>query len=45
MKLYKSRDWLYKRYCVDKLDINDIAKEAGCSHQTIYVYLREFNLI
>jgi hypothetical protein len=44
-KLYKSKAWLYKRYVVEKKTIDEIAKEAGTSHQTIYRYLVENNLI
>ena len=34
-KLYQSRIWLYQRYVVEKKNIIEIAKEAGCSHMTI----------
>ena len=44
-KLYKSKAWLYKRYVVEKKTIEEIAKEAGTSHQTIYRYLVEADLI
>ena len=44
-KLYKSKAWLYKRYVVEKKTIEEIAKEAGTSHQTIYRYLTEAGLI
>jgi hypothetical protein len=44
-KLYKSKAWLYKRYIVDKKTIEEIAKEANTSHQTIYRYLVENDLI
>lgn len=44
-KLYKSKAWLYKRYIVDKKTIEEMAKEANTSHQTIYRYLVENNLI
>lgn len=45
MKLYESRDWLYRRYVVQKKNINEIAKEAGCSHMTIQRALEKFGLI
>jgi AcrR family transcriptional regulator len=45
MKLYKNRAWLFDRYHVKKLDVGDIAKEAGCTIQTVYVYLRKFDII
>lgn len=45
MKLYESREWLYKRYVLEKRGIMDIAKEAGCSHMTIQRALEKFGLI
>jgi transposase len=45
MKLYQSKNWLTKRYLVDKMDIKEIAKECGTSHQTIYRYLVQFGLV
>jgi DNA-binding MurR/RpiR family transcriptional regulator len=44
-KLYESRDWLYNRYVVQRKNIVEIAKEAGCSHMTIQRYLEKFGLI
>lgn len=44
-KLYKSKAWLYKRYVVEKKTIEEMAKEAGTSHQTIYRHLVEADLI
>jgi DNA-binding MurR/RpiR family transcriptional regulator len=44
-KLYESRDWLYNRYIIKKMNIVDIAKEAGCSHMTIQRALEKFGLI
>lgn len=45
VKLYKSKTWLYDRYVVKKMNIRDIAKEAGASVQTIQNYLEKFGLI
>jgi hypothetical protein len=45
MKLYESKDWLYRRYVVQKKTIVEIAKEAGCSHMTIQRYLEKYGLI
>jgi DNA-binding phage protein len=45
MKLYESRDWLYRRYVVQKKGIVEIAKEAGCSHMTIQRALEKYGLI
>lgn len=44
-KLYQNKAWLTKRYLVDKKTINEIAKECSTSHQTIYRYLVQYNLI
>lgn len=45
MKLYESKDWLYRRYVVQKKSILEIAKEAGCSHMTIQRALEKYGLI
>lgn len=45
MKLYKNKAWLFDRYHVKKLDIKDIAQEANCTIQTIYVYLKKFGIM
>lgn len=44
-KLYESKAYLTKRYVVDKKSLEEIGKECGVSHQTIYRYLVKFNLI
>jgi hypothetical protein len=43
-KLYTSESWLRKRYVIDKKTPEDIAKECGCTVETIYVYLAKFKL-
>jgi hypothetical protein len=43
-KLYTSEAFMRKRYLVDKKSPEDIAKECGCSLETIYVYLAKFGL-
>jgi hypothetical protein len=45
MKLYESKDWLFSRYTVKKMTIQEIAKEAGCSHMTIQRALEKYGLI
>lgn len=45
MKVYESKAWLYERYIVQRKNIIEIAKEAGCSHMTIQRYLEKFGLI
>jgi AcrR family transcriptional regulator len=44
-KLYENKAYLTKRYSIDKKSLEEIAKECGVSHQTIYRYLVKFNLI
>lgn len=44
-KLYANRLWLYKRYCVDRKTVEEIAKETGTRKQTIYNYLKKFGLM
>jgi predicted DNA-binding protein YlxM (UPF0122 family) len=44
-KLYENKSYLTKRYLVDKKSLEEIAKECGVSHQTIYSYLVTYNLI
>ena len=44
-KLYNSQAWLYQRYVVEKKNIVEIAKEAGCSHMTIQRALEKMNLL
>jgi AcrR family transcriptional regulator len=44
-KLYENKAYLTKRYSVEKKSLEEIAKECGVSHQTIYRYLTKFGLI
>jgi hypothetical protein len=43
-KLYTNETWLRKRYTMDKRTPEEIAKECGCSVETVYVYLAKFGL-
>lgn len=45
MKLYKSKDWLYRRYVVQKKTVTEIAEECKVSAMTIQRYLDKFGLI
>jgi DNA-binding phage protein len=45
VKLYESKDWLYSRYVVQRKNIVEIAKEAGCSHMTIQRALEKHGLM
>ena len=44
MKLYQSKEWLYRRYVVQRKHINEIAKECGVSAMTIQRYIDQFGL-
>lgn len=44
-KLYLSKAWLRRRYLVERKSPEEIAKECGVSHMTIYRKLKEFELI
>jgi hypothetical protein len=43
-RMYTSEVFMRKRYLVDKKTPEDIAKECGCSLETVYVYLAKFGL-
>ena len=43
-KLYTSGVFMRKRYVVDKKTPEEIAKECGCTVETVYVYLAKFKL-
>lgn len=45
MKLYKSKDWLYRRYVVQRKTMEEIAKECNVTVMTIYRSLKENKLI
>lgn len=45
MKFYQSKDWLYRRYIVQKKTVTEIAKECDVSAMTIQRYLDQFGLI
>ena len=45
MKLYENKDWLYKRYVIERKNIKEMAEEAKCSHMTIQRALEKLNLI
>ena len=45
MKLYKSKDWLHRRYVVQKKTVTEIADECKVSAMTIQRYLEQFKLI
>lgn len=42
---YKSYEWMYRRYVIDKKTITQIADECEASVGTIQKYLEKFGLI
>ena len=44
MKMYTNENWLRKRFLLDKKSPEEIAKECGCTVETVYVYLAKFGL-
>lgn len=45
MKLYDNKQWLYKRYVIERMGIVNMAKEAGCSHMTIQRALEKHGIL
>jgi len=45
MKMYQSKEWLHRRYAVQKKTVTEIGKECGVSAMTIQRYLQEFGLL
>lgn len=45
MKLYQSKEWLHRRYVVQRKTVTEIAAECGTSLMTIQRYLDKFGLI
>jgi DNA-binding MurR/RpiR family transcriptional regulator len=45
MKFYQSKEWLYRRYVVQKKTVTEIAIECNTSAMTIQRYLTKFGLI
>ena len=43
-RLYRNKEWLEKKYCVEKLSVVEIAEECGSSKQPIYRWIYYFNL-
>jgi hypothetical protein len=43
--LWDNKDWVYKRYVVEKKTILQMAMEAKCTHMTIQRALERFDLI
>ena len=45
MKFYKNKDWLYRRYVVQKKSMDEIAKECSVTTMTIYRSLKDAGII
>lgn len=44
-KKYLSKDWLYLRYVIQKVSVDDIAKECEVHPLTVYRYLWRFRIL
>ena len=42
---WENRDWVYKRYVVEKKTVLQMAMEARCSHMTIQRALEKHGII
>lgn len=45
IKLYQSKDWLRRRYVIQRKTVTEIAVECQVSAMTIQRYLEKFGLI
>ena len=45
LKFYQNKEWLYRRYVVQKKTVTEIADECKVSAMTIQRYLEKFQLI
>jgi DeoR/GlpR family transcriptional regulator of sugar metabolism len=45
MKYYQNKEWLHRRYVVQKKTVTEIAEECNVSAMTIQRYLDQFGLI
>ena len=45
VKKYMSKDWLYLRYVIQKVSVEDIAKECETATLTIYRYLWKHKIV
>jgi DNA-binding phage protein len=45
VKMYKNKDWLHRRYIVQRKSMEEIAQECGVTVMTIYRALKEKGLI
>jgi DNA-binding phage protein len=45
VKLYNNKDWLHRRYVIQRKSMEEIASECGVTVMTIYRALKEKGLI
>ena len=45
MKFYQSKEWLQRRYVIQKKTVTEIGQECGVSAMTIQRYLEKFGFI
>jgi len=45
MKYYQNKEWLQRRYVLQKKTVTEIAKECNVSAMTVQRYLEEVGLI
>ena len=45
MKMYKNKDWLHRRYVIQRKVMEEIAQECGVTVMTRYRALKEKGLI
>jgi hypothetical protein len=44
IKLYQSKEWMYRRYIIQRKTVPEIAKECNVSAMTIQRYVDQFGL-
>ena len=44
LEVRKNKDWLYQKYVVEKITINQIAKLCNCSNYTIRYWMKKLNV-
>lgn len=43
-KLFRNKSWLIEQYIIKKRYVKDIANECNCSQNTIFTWLKKFNI-
>ena len=42
--LHTNKQWLFQKYCVKRMPVKKIAKEAGVSEVSVYASIKKFGL-